>query len=186
MKLVIAKALIEVVKTRGEDPKENILGLDIKFKAEVKPEVLDEFDAQIRPRLFDDQGAPAIPDLGVCHWKPGYENGDMNIGGNKIADTKVLNITFEPKPGGMVEIRGWARCTPDKELTGEISFLLKQQVRLSFLKMTQIPLIKAGAEDNPEGDEPPDGGQPGLPAIEPLIGKDGKTEDERRAARTKH
>lgn len=181
MKLILQKAFIDSIKTRGEDPKEQLLGLDIKFIADVSPEQLDELDPEIRARLCDDQGAPRILQLGRCEWRLQYEKGDMNMGGNKVGDTQLRDLTFEAKPEGLWEVRGTARCNPDKELTGEIAFLIKQTVRLSFLKMTQMPLIKAG---DGEPEEEADDSQGEL-KIQPLLDKEGKTKEEREAGRGK-
>lgn len=150
MNLTIAKAFIDDVKNRGEDPEENILGVDIKMTAEVKPDVLDEFSAEIRKRLFDASGAPTITELGQCAWRTEYEKGDMNIAGHKIGNTGIINVRFEAKLNGDVELKLWARCTPSEDVAGPLAFLIKQEVKVTFKKMTQVPLIKAGDEEGEE------------------------------------
>lgn len=183
MNLVIAKAFIDEVKNRGEDPGEKILGIDIKFTADVKPGDLDELSTEIRPRLFDASGAPTITELGRCHWRTEYEKGDMNIAGHKVPNTGLLNITLEPMLKGDVELKGWARVsTTDEGLAGALAMLIKQTVKITFKKMTQVPLIKTGdAPDDDEADGKKKDGQGDL-QITPLLTEEALNE----RAKTKH
>lgn len=168
MNLVIQKAFIDDVKIRGEEPEDHILGVDIKFTAEVKPDALNELSTEIVPRLFDGNGAPTITELGRCAWRTEYEKGDMNIAGIKVPDTGLINIFFEPMLNGEVEFKGWARVsTTDKELAGALVMLIKQTAKVSFKKMTQVPLIKAGDPDE-EGEDNDGGTKQGDLKIEPL------------------
>lgn len=177
--LTIQKAFVDDVKNRGEDPEEQILGVDIKLTAEVPPSTLDEFSPEIGLRLFNESGAPTITELGRCRWRTEYEKGEMTIAGHKVLGTGIINVTFEPMLNGVVQLKLWARCTPDQALAGALAMLIKQEVKVTFKKMTQVPLIKEGSADGEEEGE--EDGQQEIPQITPLL----TTEKLNEAARGK-
>jgi hypothetical protein len=171
--LVLSKAFIDDVKIRGEEPDESIIGIDIKLTAEVTPQHLDEFSTELRARLFDNSGAPTITQLGRCHWNTEYEKGEMTIAGIACLNAGMINVRFEPRLNGSVELKVWGRiATTDTDLAGELAGLIKQAVEVSFKKMTQVPLIKAGATPETPAEPPapsPQGELVETPNIKPLL-----------------
>lgn len=139
----------------------------ITFRAEVSPSQLDELRDGLSNVFFEpahDKAprVPAIPELGVQHWKTEYEHGTLALDLSKLEDldfedehltlggANVKDLEFEPLSTGMVSIKGNAVVeTDDAELRGKLDGLLKHTVRATFSKLTQKPLAEPeGPQDD--------------------------------------
>lgn len=143
----------------------------LTFRAEVAPEILEQFRAGLTDRFFDkakdkEPRVPSIPELdGALGWGVEYESGTLRLDLSDLDDldfedeelalggVNAKDITFEPLRTGMVALKVNAIVeTDDAELRGKLDALLRHTVKATFSKLTQKPLM--------EPEKPQDGPNP--------------------------
>lgn len=167
MKIVISKATVKAITLLTERHGEELVSAkSLTLKAQVPPEVLDEFNAKLRLALFADD-IPAFPELGVVELKTEYEGADFTIHGIKCSGAELSKIAFAAMPGYFVDLALTVKVTDyDEEKGGKIDNLLRREVKVTIAKAVQKRI------DEGDGGEERDDGQPTLPGVPPTT--DGK------------
>lgn len=160
MKLVLPVAYVAAVTNLMLNVGEDLVpATALKLEAEVDPRFLEELRIGLFGKFFDEPAkeapaVPSIPELATLVWKTEYEKGTLTL---FLGDTQglafedpelrhpgvdVKAIEFEPLATGRLSFRATAIIRADEEGRGKLSALLKHEVRATFSKLTQKPLLE--------------------------------------------
>jgi hypothetical protein len=161
----------------------------LTFRAEVAPEIIEQFRAGLTDRFFDQAAdkaprVPSIPELdGPIGWRTEYEHGTLKLDLSDLDDldfedkhltlggVNAKDITFEPLATGMVALKVNAIVeTDDAELRGKLDGILRHAVKATFSKLTQKPLAEPEGpqKDANQGELPIDDGSKATSDGEPI------------------
>lgn len=173
MKLYFPAAYIPAVTNlmlkmgTGEDAS-LVPAMALSITAEVNPKMLDQLREGLSDVFFEPASekaptaprVPSLPELAALQWKTEYECtlvldiselNDLDFEAERLTFTGVeaKAISFEPLATGGVAMKLQVNVRADQEGRGQLSALLKHEVRVTLSKLSQKPLIEP---DKPKDD----------------------------------
>lgn len=144
------KAVLEHLNTRAEKHGDkNMLAVDIKIVADVPNTFLNQLDVDLRASLYksEDPNETLVPDskhmpvlrypsMAAFKYEVSMVKAKLTIHGAKKEtdisfEVKISDIKLDCKHGGTVELTFSAATLPEAEQVGQLSGMLKQDVRVS-------------------------------------------------------
>ncbi len=146
------KAVLEHLNTRAEKHgDQNMLAVDIKIVADVPNTFLSQLDPDLKASLYkgeedaaqaslvEDAGHMPVlryPSMAAFKYQVSMVKAKLTIHGAKkeqdlVFEVKISDIKLDCKHGGTVELTFSAATLPEAEQVGQLSGMLKQDVRVS-------------------------------------------------------
>ena len=166
------KATLEHLNTRAEKHgDQNMLAVDIKIVSDVPNTFLSQLDPDLKASLYkteegesqaslvEDAGHMPVlryPSMAAFKYQVSMVKAKLTIHGAKKEndlsfEVKITDIKLDCKHGGTVELTFSAATLPEAEQVGELSGMLKQDIRVS---------VSGGQVEDDQRDPPP-AGEPG-------------------------